>query len=473
MKKMALIDKRLLLVIVLALAVRFTIFPFVANREERMFTLGDAYEYDAIARNITENRTFYRSEWVSYGFPSSKYSAGSVKAPFDAFRPPVYPLFLAGVYSMFGHKPYIAIIIQLLLGSLSCALVYKIGEVFIHRGVGFIAGLLLALDFPTAIYTNLLMAEAVFIFLSLFAIYFILRFFRERKKTYLAYSGVFLGLSTLCKPIIQYFIVVMALVFLVAYRKDIKRGLLSYLVYLLIFLAIITPWAFRNYVTYGSFKLTAMQGWNLLFYNAAYLESYRKGGYDYLETTREKMRVEIDRVFVNRDIVSPFEKAKFYQEKALEKIFADPGLYAKIHLIGIMKTFATPTFPISERIFGIPLDEPTTRAIGKSFVTENFGKALKNLIGFFIQNWKALLYLPPLLVYLLFLYLLTGYGLCQIIKKRDSTFIFFLLLLVIIYNVLVVGPAGVARLRIPLMPYISLIAGYGLFQIIVLRGKRG
>ncbi|GAH86241.1 unnamed protein product, partial [marine sediment metagenome] len=165
-----------------------------------------------------------------------------------------------------------------------------------------------------------------------------------------------------------YFIVVMALVFLVAYRKDIKRGLLSYLLYLLIFLAIITPWAFRNYITYGSFKLTAMQGWNLLFYNAAYLESYQKGGYDYLETTREKMRIEIDRVFGDRDIVSPFEKAKFYQEKALEKIFADPGLYTRIHLVGIMKTFATPTFPLSERIFGIPLDEPTTRDRFSSFL---------------------------------------------------------------------------------------------------------
>lgn len=67
-------DKRLLLIVTLALAVRFTIFPFVIKDEQRMFTIGDAYEYDAIARNITENHSSYRSEWVSYGFPLSMRS---------------------------------------------------------------------------------------------------------------------------------------------------------------------------------------------------------------------------------------------------------------------------------------------------------------------------------------------------------------------------------------------------------------
>jgi len=465
-------DKRLLLIVILALTVRLTIFPFVVKDEQRMFALGDAYEYDAIARNITENQSFYRSEWASYGFPPSKHATIFVKEPFDAFRPPVYPLFLAGVYSLFGHKPYIAIIIQIFLGCLTCALVYKIGEAFIQKEVGFIAGLLLALDFPTAIYTNLLMAETIFIFLFLFTIYFFLKFLKEGKRTYLIYSGIFLGLSTLCRPISQYFIVLMVPLFLVIYRKDIKRGLLSCLLYLLIFLVVIAPWALRNYTTYGSFKLTAMPGWNLLFYNAAYLESYRQGGYDNLENIRKEMKVETDRTFIDRDIVSPFEKAQLYQEKALKKIFATPGSYAKIHLIGILKIFATPTFPPSESIFGIPLDESATRAIGKGFVTENFAKALGNLVRFFIQNWKALLYLPLLLLYLLFLYSMTGYGLYQIIKKRDSLLIFSLCLLIIVYNVLLGGVAGVARFRIPLMPYINLIAGYGLYQIILLRRKR-
>ena len=358
------------------------------------------------------------------------------------------------------------------MSSLTCAAVYKIGEALIKKGVGFVAGLLLALDFPTAVYANLLLTETLFTFLFLFTIYFILKFLKERKRTYLTCSGILLGISALCRPIIQYFIILMVLVFVVVYRKDIKKGMLNYLIYLLVFLATISPWAFRNYMTYGNFKLSTMGGYNLLFYNAAYLESYQKGGHDHLQATREEMEAETERIFADRGIVSPFEKSKLYQEKALKIIFADPGLYTKIHLMGIAKIFAIPTFPLSERIFGVPLERKVATAVGKGFLTENFGKASGDFIRFFIQNWKALLYLPPLMLYLLFLYLLAGYGSHQIVKKKDLVSTFFLFLLIVIYHVFIVGPAGVARFRIPLMPYIDLIAGYGLFQIILLRKKK-
>ena len=437
-----------------------------------MFTISDAYQYDALARNIIESHKFCDSEQISYDDSIYKALTKGDATPFDAFRTPAYPLFLAGIYSVFGYKPYLAIIIQIFLSSLTCILVYKMGEVFINKNIGFIGGLLLALDFPTAVYANLLLTESLFAFLFLFTIYFILKFFKEEKRRYLLWSGGFLGISALCRPMIQYFIILMVLVFLLVYRKDIKKGILNYFLYLLIFLAAISPWAFRNYLTYGNFKLSTMQGYNLLFYNAAYLESYQKGGHDHLQITREEMRAETDRIFADRGVVSPFEKSKLYQKKALKMIFADPGLYAKIHLMGVAKIFAIPTFPLSERIFGVPLDRTVATAVGKSFLTEKFGEALRDFNRFFIQNWKALLYLPPLMLYLLFLYLLAGYGSHQIVKKKDLVFTFFLFLLIIIYHVFIVGPAGVARFRIPLMPYIDLIAGYGLFQIILLRKKK-
>ena len=128
--------------------------------------------------------------------------------------------------------------------------------------------------------------------------------------------------------------------------------------------------------------------------------------------------------------------------------------------------FATPTFPLSERIFGIPLDDS---AAGKGFLTKNFGKALKDSINFFIQNWKALLYLPALILYLIFLYLVAVYGLYQVLKERRFLFLYSLFLLVILYNALIIGIVGTARLRIPLMPYIDLIAAYGICRLTNLR----
>jgi len=470
MKGIEFINKRVLLIIILALLMRFTIFPFIIQHQERMFTIGDAYQYDAMARNMIENHKFRDSEQISYDDPIHKILIKGDAKLFDALRPPVYPLFLAGVYFIFGYKPYIAIIIQIFLSSLTCVLVYKIGKLFIDENIGFIAGLLLALDFPTAVYTNLLLAEILFIFLSLLSIYFILRFFKEKKKLYLGYSAVLLGVSALCRPIIQYFIILMLLVFFIISRKDIKKGIINCFIYLSIFLAIIFPWALRNYITYGGFKLSTIQGYNLLFFNAAYLKSYQKaGGYDYVDDIRKELKMKMDKIFMKESVTSPFEKSKLCQKEALKKIFAHPRIYAKLHFIGIMKMFATPTFPLSERIFGIPLDDSAATAAGKGFLTKNFGKALKDSINFFIQNWKALLYLPALILYLIFLYLVAVYGLYQVLKERRFLFLYSLFLLVILYNALIIGIVGTARLRIPLMPYIDLIAAYGICRLTNLR----
>jgi len=466
------INKKLLLIIFLALALRFSVFPFVAPHKERMFTMLDSYEYDGMAMSLVENHRFYQSEPASYFPPQYRIPLFEVRTPTDAFRAPVYPLFLAGIYSLFGHKPNVAIIFQLILSSLTCILVYYIGEVFIRRGVGFIAGLLLALDFPTAIYGNLIMTDMLFTFLFLASIYFILKFFREGKRKQLIYSAILLGASALCRQVIIYFAFVMALSFIVVYRRNFIKALLNYSIYILIFLAAVSPWAIRNYIVYDNLSFSIALGGNLLFYNAAYLEAYKRGGYEHLDAIRKEMQEETNEIFTERDITSPFEKAKIYQELAVERILAAPALYTKIHLIGALKIFATPTFLLPERIFGASLDESIAMAKGKSLLTESFFEACGDLGRYFIQNWKLLLYLPFLLLYLLFIYFLAGYGLCKTSKEKNLAAIFFLFLLIIVYNALVVGQHGAARFRIPLMPYIDLIAAYGLFQLILLRKKK-
>lgn len=470
---MSMINKKLLLIILVALAVRFSVFPFVAPHKERMFTMLDSYEYDGMAMSLVENGRFYQSEPAFYFPPQYRIPLFEVRTPTDAFRTPVYPLFLAGIYSLFGHKPYVAIIFQLIFSSLTCILVYYIGEVFIRRGVGFIAGLLLALDFPTAIYGNLIMTDMLFTFLFLASIYFILKFFREGKRKHLIYSAILLGASALCRQVIIYFVFVMVLSFIVVYRRNLIKALLNYCIYILIFLAAVSPWAIRNYIVYDNLSISISQGSNLLFYNAAYLEAYKRGGYEHLDDIRREMQEETDRMFAERGISSPFQKAKIYQELAVERILSAPALYTKIHLIGALKIFATPTFLLPERIFGASLDESIAMAKGKSLITGSFFEASRGLAGYFLQNWKLLLYLPFLLLYLLFIYFLAGYGLCKTSKEKNLAAIFFLFLLIIVYNALIVGQHGAARFRIPLMPYIDLIAAYGIFQLILLRKKRG
>jgi len=57
---------------------------------------------------------------------------------------PIYVSFLSLCYSLLGHNVLIPKLIQIVLGALSCSLIYKIGETIWNRQVGFITGLIAA-----------------------------------------------------------------------------------------------------------------------------------------------------------------------------------------------------------------------------------------------------------------------------------------------------------------------------------------
>ena len=57
---------------------------------------------------------------------------------------PLYPYFLGGLYRIGGKNFYVLRLVQFLIGSLSCVLVYAIGRRAFGRGVGMVAGLMAA-----------------------------------------------------------------------------------------------------------------------------------------------------------------------------------------------------------------------------------------------------------------------------------------------------------------------------------------
>ncbi|MEK6917155.1 MAG: hypothetical protein AABW92_05420, partial [Nanoarchaeota archaeon] len=81
----------------------------IVQEESKKLPLSDAANYDQIAVNIVSGHGF--SEVID-----------GQKVP-TMRRTPIYPLFLAGIYSIFGHN-YIAVkIIQAILGALLCIVI--------------------------------------------------------------------------------------------------------------------------------------------------------------------------------------------------------------------------------------------------------------------------------------------------------------------------------------------------------------
>lgn len=58
---------------------------------------------------------------------------------------PLYAYFLGGIYSIFGHDWLLVRLVQIVVGSASCVLVYIVGKRFFRAGVGRLAGIIAAL----------------------------------------------------------------------------------------------------------------------------------------------------------------------------------------------------------------------------------------------------------------------------------------------------------------------------------------
>ena len=133
------------MVFLLALLTRLLYFGFFPPRS---IQLDDAESWDGIAWNLAEGRGFLDAN----GLPTS-------------VRPPVYPLFLAGIYKVFGHSYPAAKLAQILLSALTCALLFLIGSRVFGEKLGFISGLVCAFYPPLIVYSVIIGSETLYAFL--------------------------------------------------------------------------------------------------------------------------------------------------------------------------------------------------------------------------------------------------------------------------------------------------------------------
>jgi 4-amino-4-deoxy-L-arabinose transferase-like glycosyltransferase len=78
--------------------------------------------------------------------------------------PPAYPIFLGSVYALFGNDHRSAVWVQVLLGVITCVLVYRLAARLVGESVARAAALLVAVN-PTYVFlTNQLASENLFLF---------------------------------------------------------------------------------------------------------------------------------------------------------------------------------------------------------------------------------------------------------------------------------------------------------------------
>ncbi len=188
-------------------------------------------------------------EWDHMGWAFARL--GVLHPDTGVYRPPLYGLFLACSYKIFGHDLFAVRLLQCLIGTTTCGLFYLLGQRLNTSKTGLIAAGLSAVYPFFVFFSGILMAETLLIFLSTLCLVFY-GFFCDRVHVkYAILLGLFVGLSALCKPILLPWLPVALWWWwrfssLCVAKKMVRIGLLFATVF-----CVVMPWTWRNQVISG------------------------------------------------------------------------------------------------------------------------------------------------------------------------------------------------------------------------------
>ncbi|WP_373533522.1 glycosyltransferase family 39 protein [Vampirovibrio sp.] len=223
----------------------------------------------------------------------------------STYRPPFYPLFLAGIYRLFGPQVRNAYIAQSLLGLLLLVGVYQLGKRVstpaIQRPVGLTAMAACVLYPPLIAYCGILLSEILFMTLLVWAVWLTLNPKQSAKGWWL--TGFLWGIANLTRPIsLPLLLGLLSLMWL--YRQMGWKSLLNVLA---AFFLTLSPWVIRNYLEFHEWVLVDnSSGVNLVAGNNDKGKGDYTRGYDqswmYQDALRKSRNiVELDRHLIHNN----------------------------------------------------------------------------------------------------------------------------------------------------------------------------
>ena len=204
----------------------------------------DALGYDQNALLTLENGVFFKGAQIS--------------------DRPLYPIFLAGIYKVFGHNYWAVRIIQIFLFIFSCFLVYWLCQMIFNEKIARLASLIMALCYSIASYTGLLLRGVFLLFLVVLLIYCLYRAQLSYKNIWFILSGIVMGLAILTNMVLQFLPLLIMLNFLIiGWKLGLKKIYPKIIMFFLAFLLIITPWLITNFIYFDHLPFSSGGGLHL------------------------------------------------------------------------------------------------------------------------------------------------------------------------------------------------------------------
>ena len=249
-----------------------------------------------------------------------------------AYRPPMYPLFLAAVEVFSNHRVWVAVIAQCLISALTVAGVFGVAKELGGALAGVLAALVTAID-PFLIHAaGDAMTETLFTFFIVSGVYFLLLTTRESGLFRVILAALCVALAGMTRPIGWALAPLVVLVAL-CQKGTASRRLAHALFAVAVCVAVSAPWIARNWVRFGAFiPTTTHGGYTLYLGNNPYLRDavrWRSGAWLSGEPSFDAFEQHVARARIGRNELA-FDR--FMRREGARYIREHPGEAAKLAL---------------------------------------------------------------------------------------------------------------------------------------------
>ncbi len=364
----------------------------------------DSFMYDAFALSI--------SQGTGYAYPD-----GGLTAYWPVGTSAIY----GALYYIFGHSYSVITSFNIIIGTVTTALIMLLANHWFNQKTAFFAGLIYAF-WPSQIqFTTILASELIFNFFLLLGLFFWIKA-TTKNYLFLVLATTFFVSASYVRPIA---LLIPFILIALHYMKDFSlTNALKATIYVMITMAIlITPWSLRNHHLFGEFVLISTNGAPVLWMGN---NPNSDGGYMPLP--------EIE-------FSSEVERSHYFKKQAIDHIRAEPILFIKRSLIRLIDYYKSETIGVYWNKLGI------TESLGDKWL-----KPLKYQSTFY---WSVILLTA---FYGAYIYLQQTE-----MKKAllETPFFALIAYFTVIHMIIASGD----RYHFPIIPFLAMLSGYSIVQI--------
>jgi Dolichyl-phosphate-mannose-protein mannosyltransferase len=432
---------RFVLGLALFLRALFPISGYLYTRDATIFYTPDTASYIVPARELVTHHRFF-----SDGAP-------------EVIRTPGYPLLLtAGL--LLDRLELATITLQVLISCFTVFMVYQTACLLFEReDIAIIAAVLYAIDPLSILFTSLLAPETLFTAVVMVAVYYLVRHLRRQSLGDLLASAGAMAASVYVRPIGYFLPLITAACLatrtLITYGQDKLRLLIPSCALVIVSLGLIGLWQVRNKVELGYSGFSAIASDNMYFIGAASVLAAQQHVPYY--GMRDRLGYQNPRVYFHdhpEQKTWSLARRSRYMNRAAEHILLRSSLtYTWIYLDGLLRGIFDPGSTELLRFFDF---YPKEGGLLTVEVDKGIVAAIKALFANPLLFWSTAMMLPLLLISLS----------CACITLCSAMILDPAILAVSLiagyYMAIAGGPGDWGRFRLPAMPIICMLAGYGL-----------